>query len=312
MVQSGKSFLGPEKSAALLEQLHAKIVAGSLGSKGNKRIVNMLSSQSARWAAVAMIILCIGVVWRHINKEVTPVSEIAGKTGSQNRLVIQANNGTGVQKLLLPDHSLISLSPGSAISYYASFNSHNRNISLKGRAVFKVAKDSTRPFTVYGGDISTTVLGTTFMMNTLEQNKVHVKLFEGKVLIRFATKKLAVNEVRLHAGEYFIIDKKLDQFTVVPFKDKVSISSNKPISSLNDTTNVGFEFNQEPLANVLASIGKRYNVEFKFRQKGFNNMLVTGRFLPSDSLSVILTMLGNINGLSFKEHNKKIEVTTLP
>ena len=79
-----------------------------------------------------------------------------------------------------------------------------------------------------------------------------------------------------------------------------------------DTSSISLEFNQEPLGKVLASIGRQYSVQFKFSDSSFNNMLVTGKLLPTDSLDAVLSILGNINGLSFKKvDNNQIEVTRI-
>ena len=223
-------------------------------------------------------------------------------------MIVQYNAGEAIRNITLPDNSIIGLSPASSVSYDNSFNTGRRDVSLTGKALFKVAKDSTRPFTVHAGDISTTVLGTTFMMSTLERNKVHVKLFEGKVLIRFTTKKMPLQEIRLHAGEHFIIDRQLGQFTVAAFKDSIHIPGDKTITAANDTGNVVFEFKQEPLTKVLARIGSRYHVQFRFKSKvlticwlqaGSCHPIHYRLFLPCSVISTVYL---------FKEHDSKIEV----
>ncbi|WP_431217800.1 DUF4974 domain-containing protein [Puia sp. P3] len=68
------------------------------------------------------------------------------------------------------------------------------------------------------------------------------------------------------------------------------------------------EFNQEPLPRVLAIIGQKYRVTFRLDGHGFSNMLVTGKFMPSDPLPSVLSMLGSINRLSFTEADDTIVV----
>lgn len=297
-LQSGSSMLSPERSALLLEKLHKKIAQKKVAPP---RKTIMLY---AKWAAAAMILLMAGATWRYYNtgSKATPVLSAVEVKADQE--ITEYNNSDSVRHLVLSDHSIIELSQGSSISYHVSFDTGRREVKLSGKAIFEVAKDVTRPFTVYAGGISTTVLGTRFMMNTLQQNKVSVKLFEGKVVIRSTVMK----DVYLNAGEQFVMDNRSKQFTVKSFKENnVIVSGDQP-----DTTIISLEFNQEPLGKVLASIGKQYNVQFKFSDESFNNMLVTGKLLPSDPLDVVLSMLGNINGLSFKKvNNNKIEVARI-
>lgn len=299
--QSGRAFLLPEQSEQILRELHARIAVVEMPVTGRRYVVLL------RIAAAAFVLLVAGTIWLYHpsashTQETTPVAAV-----KKDNIRVHANNTQEVKDLLLSDKSIVRLLPGSSVSYYASYDTGgSRNISLSGKAFFEVAKDPLRPFTVYAADISTTALGTVFMVSTEEPGKVQVKLFEGKVAIRSAG-EIAMQEVRLRAGEQFIIDKESKKFTVTSFKDSLAAGNKKVLTPANNGI---LEFQQEPLANVLARIGKRYNVQFVYGENDdFRNMLVTGKFLPSDSLHVVLSMLGTINKLSFKEHNGKIEVT---
>jgi transmembrane sensor len=302
-LQSGEPILPPEKSALLLEKLHNNIIERENTSSRIFRI-------SAKWIAAAAMILCMaGAMWLHYNTSKKTVPVIAVAEIKKNPLIVEFNKSDSVRRLILSDSSVVKLAQGSSISYHASFDTGRRDIRLSGKAIFEVKKNAARPFTVYAGNISTTVLGTRFMMNTLLQHKVSVRLFEGKVVIRSAVGTFGMKDVYLKPGEQFVMDNRSRQFTVKSFRE----TRNTPLPvQVTDTTSISLEFNQEPLGKVLASIGKQYNVEFKFSDDGFNNMLITGKLLPSDSLDVVLSMLGNINGLAFKKvDNNKIEVTRI-
>lgn len=298
-LQSGKSILPSEKSEQLLEKLHTRITA-SVPTRKTWVIYT-------RWAAAAMILLIAGASWRyyHTGHKIDLAAEPV--LVKENKDIVLSNNSDSIRNLVLSDRSTIKLYQGSSISYNTSFNKNRRDIRLSGSAIFEVSKDAARPFTVYAGSISTTVLGTRFMMSTLQQDKVSVKLFEGKVVIRSTEGTLGMKDVYLNAGEQFVHEHHSNQFSVKPFKETTVNELAIP-----DAVTITLEFNQEPLRKVLASIGKQYNVQFKFSDDSFNNMLVTGKLLPSDSLDVVLSMLGNINGLSFKKvNNNKIEVTRI-
>lgn len=296
-LRSGKRILPPEKSAQLLEKLHNRIAA-SIPARKTWVIYT-------RWAAAAMVLLMAGAGWRYYHtghKTDLVTSPVAVK---ENTAIVFSNNSDSIRNLVLSDNSAIELSQGSSISYNTNFNTNRRDIRLSGSAIFEVAKDAARPFTVYAGNISTTVLGTRFMMNTQQQDKVSVKLFEGKVVIRSTIGTLGMKDVYLNAGEQFVLDNRSNRFSVKSFRETTGDET-----IISDTITITLEFNQEPLRKVLANIGKQYNVQFKFSDNSFNNMLVTGKILPSDSLEVVLSMLGNINGLSFKKvNNNTIEVT---
>ena len=66
------------------------------------------------------------------------------------------------------------------------FQNNKREIYLEGEAYFKVAKDKTKPFTVFAGALATTALGTQFRITAKKNTpgNITVKLFTGKVAIR--------------------------------------------------------------------------------------------------------------------------------
>src|SRR5581483_4992079 len=60
-----------------------------------------------------------------------------------------------------------------------------RNITLVEKALFKVAKDKTKPFMVTSGKITTTALGTMFTVTANNDNtSMVVRLYEGKVVVK--------------------------------------------------------------------------------------------------------------------------------
>lgn len=303
-LQSGDSILPPERSALLLDKLHNTIIE-------RENTPSRIFRIPSKWtAAAAMIVLAAGAtMWLHYNtsRKTTPLTAVVEI--KKDSLVVESNKSDSVRRLVLSDRSVVKLAQGSSISYHTSFDTGRREIRLSGKAIFEVTKNAARPFTVYAGNISTTVLGTRFMMNTLLQHKVSVKLFEGKVVVRSAAGTFGMKDVYLKPGEQFVMDNRSRQFTVKSFREAKNISL--PVQ-VTDTTSISLEFNQEPLGKVLASIGKQYNVTFKFSDAGFNNMLITGKLLPTDSLDTVLSMLGNINGLAFKKvDNNKIEVARI-
>ncbi|WP_346318028.1 FecR domain-containing protein [Chitinophaga sp. YIM B06452] len=307
-LHSGDPILPPERSALLLEKLHNSIIERENTSRrsNTRRMIVM----SAKWAAAAMILLIAGATWRHYSTGQKAVPVAASIEIKKNLPVVESNTGSSVRRLVLPDSSVVKLAQGSSLSYYTPFDTGRRDVRLTGKATFEVTKNAAKPFTVYAGDISTTVLGTRFMMNTLQKNKVSVRLFEGKVVVRSTVKTSGMKDVYLTPGEQFVMDSRSGQFTVKSFREP---AGNIPLPvQVTDTTSISLEFNQEPLVKVLASIGRQYNVEFKFSDAGFDNMLVTGKLLPSDSLDAVLSMLGNVNGLVFKKvDSNRIEVTRI-
>ncbi|PHZ84741.1 FecR family protein [Paremcibacter congregatus] len=85
-----------------------------------------------------------------------------------------------LERVKLPDGSVITLGAGSKIQVSVSQSKERRVIMEQGEALFAVARDTTRPFIVSSGDINVRVLGTTFNVHKMGGD-VTVSLLEGEV-----------------------------------------------------------------------------------------------------------------------------------
>jgi ferric-dicitrate binding protein FerR (iron transport regulator) len=300
-VASGKQLLPEATSARLLTAIHDRI-----GERAERktRVIYLRKTWLAWSAAAAVVILLIGKFY--------PVGRKTETSGASAPLaeVIRTNESGKDSSLLLSDGSSVVLSPGSTIRYYPSFERQRRNIFLTGKALFDVTSDPARPFTVYTGDINTTVLGTRFVVNTLAPERTQVRLLQGKVMVWSSDKRFVFREVYLEPGQQFTLDRQQRQYAVSEYRDNATAAIPKkkisPAGVISATSIL--EFNQEPLPRVLAIIGQKYGVTFRLDGRGFSNMLVTGKFMPSDPLPSVLSMLGSINRLSFTEADDTIVV----
>lgn len=100
-------------------------------------------------------------------------------------------------RLPLPDGSEILLGGASAIML--RYSRRSRQVELvQGEALFSVAGDATRPFTVDCADTRTTVVGTRFAVDRLP-GSVRVSVQQG--IVHFAASEATSPALRLHAGE---------------------------------------------------------------------------------------------------------------
>ncbi len=83
----------------------------------------------------------------------------------------------------LVDGSVITLNTDSLVSVRYSGTSRQIRL-LRGQALFDVAKDAARPFTVEAGDTSVRAVGTSFSVSRLDDRPVEVLVREGVVEIK--------------------------------------------------------------------------------------------------------------------------------
>ncbi|WP_276481384.1 FecR family protein [Paraflavitalea pollutisoli] len=309
-VQQQRQYLPTGRTELLLTLLHTKI-RQEARLQAPARVVRF--SSIGKWIAAAAVLAVVGmtIYWFRPQSGGHPSTPAELATNDQQLHTI--TNRTKTDSLIrMEDGSLVTLAVGSTIRFYQPYKNNLRDISLDGQALFKVAKDSLRPFTVYAGGIATTALGTQFLVTTLEQHTVAVRLYEGKVAIHQAAGGPSMKEVVLKPGEEFSLDQLLHQCSVRPFKQiNTTIPESDPIEqkTIKPRTSVrALEFAQEPLPLVLTAIGKRYHVHFVYDEASLSNEQVTGKFLSSDSLSTVLSILGTVNKLTFTHQDGSIVV----
>lgn len=83
--------------------------------------------------------------------------------------------------LTLPDGSVAYVHAGSELSFSPQYINGKRVVILDGEAYFKVKHDTSHPFVVQAGNVTTTVYGTEFNINTHASRGVAVTLISGCV-----------------------------------------------------------------------------------------------------------------------------------
>src|SRR5690606_7892291 len=104
-------------------------------------------------------------------------------------------------RLSLPDGTHILLNSDSRLWYNPDFGKDlERVVYLEGEAFFDVAKDTLHPFKIHSGDITTTVLGTSFNVQAFADEEITVSLVSGKVQIENQS-ALNDSQIYLKPGE---------------------------------------------------------------------------------------------------------------
>jgi len=140
-----------------------------------------LTARHAVWGsaiALMLAITVIGALWqRGIQDSGVRTMSMQGAdtftTQKSERAIIRLTDGTRVQ---LNVDSRLTVPPG--------FGEKERRITLEGEAFFEVETDSTRPFIVQSGDLTTRVLGTAFDVTAYPEEETQVAVSEGKVSLQ--------------------------------------------------------------------------------------------------------------------------------
>ena len=198
--------------------------------------------------------------------------------------------------LVLSDGTKVWLNADSKIKYPVSFGQDKREVSLRGEGYFEVAKDSSRPFIVSTDKMDVKVLGTTFDVNTYEdEGKSFVVLVEGLVEVSAGKGESRIitpgymAEVNMHDVQAKIHVSKCDTEHYIAWK-----SGN-------------FSFRNASLTEILKRVSRYYDLTV-IREQVFEEEYYTGDVSSDVSLESLLAVIESSTSVSFKVERKIVYV----
>jgi transmembrane sensor len=258
-------------------------------------------------AAAVAAVLVIALGWNYFFAG-SKTPEVITKSENNEEVVkpvLQREiNTSGKEKQLqLADGSMVLLFNNSEIIFEKPFV--RRNIKLIGKALFKVAKDAAKPFTVESGAIATTALGTEFTVTALAGKKqLSVRLYEGKVVIKPTENgnNLMKNNVFLTPGQEFIYGP--DKTLVRRFNSNQSQTAGEQMAADNPSLPINAKgswhmYNNQELGKVFDHLAAVYNVTIMYDEKDVQKKYFVGQFKTTDSIATILKLITRANKLKF-------------
>ncbi|RFS20527.1 FecR family protein [Chitinophaga silvatica] len=266
-------------------------------------------SNAWKWWAAAAVLLLAGAGFYLVNqpaitKPMATNIDSPAKIATDTTII---NQGHDSQLITLKDGSWIKLSPASHVKFSIDFLK-NRHITLKGSAVFDVARDDKHPFSVTTNEIVTTALGTRFGIETGKGNTVSITLLQGKVQVTGTHMQQVFKPVVLLPGDMFNVKEQVPGIQVaravpVPKANKIVVQNTTVIT---DST---FNFHNEKLLNVIKSLQAYYNESVTMPAVS-DKATFTGEFNKTESFSNIIQVLADLNNLNIEKHDSTIILST--
>ncbi len=285
-----ESYMDEEASAESSEQPDFK--SDELYANIQKQIKSTERSSFKRYfsiynlsIAATLLIICGFGIWF--------TTGLPGKKKNLASQFIWIKNKTNtVNKLTMPDSTLIWLSPNSAIAYSPSgYLKSKREILLKGEAFFDVKHLDNNLFSVKAGQLKVNVLGTAYHVESYEiEDQTRVTLIRGKVQL-----KSSAGLQTLKPGQKAIFNKHLKTIEVQK-TDQNNISY---------WTNGEIIFEDLPLATVFSRLENLYHIKIRVSNSvSLNKKKLTGNFRREDVDSVLNKLLF-VHGLHFNKTEKQ-------
>jgi len=260
------------------------------------------SHHTAKWLRYAAAILTAGIgLWLAYTQLPSPEPITAQRAASppsvpspvQTGNLYYINSGNTVLSLTAPDGSGIELYPNSEVKFSADFSTtQSRDIQLKGKARFTVAKDKSKPFRVHTTGLTTTALGTIFTVDALGTSITKIKLHEGRIEVQGTRQHPDGNALKLQFMPEEEISISRDQQIVAETRITATRSSQR--GSYRNTAGQLF-FKNLPLEDVLRIISHNYPVKLNYDAQDIQDKYYSGTY--TDTAEVYRRILADIQQL---------------
>lgn len=300
--QSKDMLFDENKSNTILQAIHEKM--------GNPLPQKPKTRRIYTWAVAASIILiCSTATLIGIQNYTTPSSDkMITPDWDLLSAVYHINSQQDTLVHILPDGSIVILSPNSSFSYDTQYGETHRFLALKGEGKFDVQRDPSRPFTVSSNGYTTTALGTEFIVSTRTKGETVVKLISGKVVVRATpTSYMPITDIVLHIGDELLIDDMKQAVNLISKTNKHDQQAPKTIRKelAKEHTEVleslPLHFDKTALDDVFQQIAARFSIQIDIDAPVLKELSFTGKFSSEDPVEIILNTICNMNDLTYEK-----------
>ncbi len=278
LVQSQRAYAGKRSAESRWKGIQDRLPSYARQQVRVRRIY-----QSLRWSAgIAALFLAVILIYE--------VSQFGTK---------QMGTTFGERReVLLPDASRIQLNSNSKLHYVRNWKTDKpREVWFEGEGMFQVKHTALKNrlrendlFVVHVGDLSLTVLGTTFNVKD-RRGRIEVTLFEGSVRIQGEN---GLDRMLL-PGETFIYDE----------QERADQIVQKNVDGVSSWTRGELNVEHDNLANIIDVLEDNYGYQVILQDSSLLNKRLTGT-IPVKSINDILFVLKHTMDVRIRVDNKQI------
>jgi len=239
-------------------------------------------------ASIALIAASVFLFYKYSDTS-TSTREIAFEDAG-TEVVTYANSTNKPELIHLEDGSTVLVHPGSQIKYPKTFG-NKREVSLSGEAFFQVAKDPQHPFYVYSNEVTTRVLGTSFLIKAYEhQENITVSVNTGRVSV---TSKPPVAGTESLNEELILTPNQ----QAIYLRDKGTVEKQLVDNPrvLHEDEPMDIAYTNEPATKLFKTLERMYGVTIKYDEGTLANCNITTELTNEglfERMDVICLVLG--------------------
>jgi transmembrane sensor len=204
-----------------------------------------------------------------------------------------ASTGRGERRQLrLDDGSVVTLGPESSVNY--RLQADRRDVVLVGLANFSVTHDAKRPFTVSAGDVTTTDLGTEFVIRAYAaDSNVVVAVSSGRVGVVVATEPRRSTD--LAAGDVAVR---------IPGAD-LAVRRNTDLSRYTEWVQGRLAFENQTLREVASELSRWFDLDVRIADTALASRRITAVY-ETPSASDVLDAISAGLGVTYERQGKVV------
>jgi ferric-dicitrate binding protein FerR (iron transport regulator) len=201
----------------------------------------------------------------------------------------------GEFQLTLADGTRVWLNAESTIRYPTQFTGAVRRVELTGEAYFEVTKNKEHPFEVVTSAQTIAVLGTSFNVTAYpDEAQVRTTLVEGKVAVNLPSGK----SLQITPGIQSVLDVASGVLSLHEVDTEIYTSWKDGL----------FIFEDETLENILARMGRWYDVDIHYVSSQQKSGRFTAHVDKYQSAAEVLKLMEATGAVAFEVNEKKIIV----
>ncbi|MCE7054947.1 DUF4974 domain-containing protein [Algoriphagus sp. AGSA1] len=241
----------------------------------------------AGWKVAACTVFLIGIGLLAVK-----ISSSIPAEDSEPAFVTFENGYGMIKKIRLPDGSAVSLFHNTTIKVAENF-SENRFIMLSGEAFFEVKKDTLHPFRVESANLTTEVLGTSFLIRNQPNQKQVVAVKTGLV------------KVSDQVDTFFMLTPNLRLDYAEQAGAVSTIAENDPLFLWTEDV---LAFDHTSMEGMIQTLEDWYGVKITSDLKSSNTCQISGTY-QNQSLESILQLIQYSIPLHYQIDGKNITLT---
>ena len=272
--------ISAEDAAVLKKRILSNVLSGINTEENN--LVKPGKSYNSIWLKVglaAVLLVALSIFYTLDIRE--------SRLKNENSQIQLVNNTKHIISQILPDKSIVWLSPKATVKFPKRFKISSRNITMVGECFFEITKNPKCPFVIVSEHLVTKVWGTNFkVIDKPDGIRAQVTVVSGKVSVsRNTAKSNLKEEITLFPSQQ-----------VVLYIDKNSFTANKHanITDLEIYKHVNLAFSNATLATIVSVLNVSFNTTISIQDKNLDNKVMnadlTGLNLP-EILEVLTTSL---------------------